>query len=89
MIADISGLVGRSFAAESNNVARMQRIRDGALRADWKQKPSAADKAELEAWLIDVLDVPVNLTVNLTVHSGRKTEAEAVARWKRNLENGD
>lgn len=75
--ANIDGLVGRHYASKSKNIARIERIGEGAIRAVWMWPPSEADQVEFQSWVEGILG-PINVTKNV----GRDSEAEEYSKWR-------
>ena len=77
--ADIKFLVGRHFAAKSNNVCVMQAIGDYGLRANWKNKPTDQDIKDFDEWFMGVCgDLEVTLFEG---GNDRKAELEAYQKF--------
>ena len=71
-------LYGLEFVAKSGNRGTFHRLEDGAVRFIWKRRPLAIERVELEAWVSSLLDV------DITSNVGIETEAEALAKWRKN-----
>lgn len=78
MLADITPLIGRKFVATSQNIGRVERIEDGAMRCTWTHKPSESDIEEFMAFVTRVLgEVKATVCVN-----GNRDEDAPLTEWK-------
>jgi hypothetical protein len=60
-VGNIDPLIGRHFVSKSNNIARIKKLGDGAMRVTWKNKPTNSDKNEFEMFVESVIG-PIEAT---------------------------
>jgi hypothetical protein len=85
MRADIDCLKGRTYVTASGNVVRLLKIGEGAVRASYRWRPSAADMEELEAFVESALRSEHPGEPVITRSVGLAGEAENLAIWKKRL----
>jgi hypothetical protein len=81
--ADIDCLKGRTYVTASGNVVRVAKIADGALRAWYRDKPTADDMNEFEAFVDSVLRSEHPGEPVITRSVGLEAEAANYAIWKK------
>jgi hypothetical protein len=85
MRADIDCLKGRTYVTASGNVCRVLKIGEGAVRASYRWRPSAADMEELEAFVDSVLRSEHPGEPVITRSVGLEAEAANYAIWKKRM----
>jgi hypothetical protein len=77
MRADVSSLVGRNFVSLSGNHCSVQRIESGALRMNWRNKPTAQDMEEAERFVEGVLG-----DIEITRCANPRDEQAELSKWR-------